>query len=332
MKNIFLCSAILLLSLPLFAQPVFSESNLPSLGGIYRYVQADTTGVTAGPAGANVVWDFSSWNLINDTNTFYILPPAATPFGTTFGASDYAERTADEYKYFSHDASGLFLDGVSLPTIGAVKFDSAVTLATFPFAFGDSVTDRVTAQFTYLIFTAYRRGTATSVADGYGTLILPNGTYTDVLRVRTIEMSTDSVSAALKNQSNSVSFSWYAPDWDYPVLTMLTFESSGFISASSRVVQFLSTTSTGLEEDMGVGFRVYPNPASGLLRVEFEAGLASEAVLSVFDLAGKELRREQLPAMAGKTVIGLEGLSPGVYLIRLEVNGKSAIRRVMIRK
>lgn len=330
---------LLLLALPMLslAQPVLTESGLPYIGNIFRMVQCDTTNVDPGMAGANITWDFSGLVLAGDTNSTFIVDPSTTLNSAFFPNSDYTARTADEYRYHSHDADGLYLDGVEFPQLGAVPFDSSATLLSFPFTYQDSQSNNYTANFQYIFFTAYRNGTVTAVADGHGTLILPNGTHTNALRVKTIEQSRDSASAAVTNDSYSTSYGWYVPGWRSPVLIISHFVSTGVLNSEVRLVEYLSTDTTNAALSpllQSLDFKLAPNPAQGLTHAQLHLPKAQPLKLSLLDMQGRrqDFHYKQNQAQGHLNIpIDLEGLTPGLYLLQVQVGEQMSYAKMLVK-
>lgn len=74
------------------------------------------------------------------------------------------------------------------------------------------------------------------------------------------------------------------------------------------------------------GFAVYPNPiTNGSFRISFTQGTTKE--LKVYDMLGKlvlakNVRRNEL--------IKVDKLNPGIYILRVEEDGKKATRKLVI--
>jgi len=69
---------------------------------------------------------------------------------------------------------------------------------------------------------------------------------------------------------------------------------------------------------------VYPNPASDYINIEIRSGKKSQWTLGVFDADGRLVRQER-PVNMGKDLsyhMTLEGLAPGVYVIRAEAEDR----------
>jgi hypothetical protein len=79
----------------------------------------------------------------------------------------------------------------------------------------------------------------------------------------------------------------------------------------------------------------YPNPFNGQLSVGFNLPEAGEIQLRIFDIRGREVyQRQQSFARAGsyRTSINAISLSSGVYFLRAEMHGETAIAKIMLLK
>ncbi len=81
------------------------------------------------------------------------------------------------------------------------------------------------------------------------------------------------------------------------------------------------------------GFNIYPNPASGHFNISIPADGEQTVHISLFDLSGKQVFKEEYETTAGKTTrqIGVENLADGIYTVRLTYNGKTESRKLLIR-
>ena len=77
---------------------------------------------------------------------------------------------------------------------------------------------------------------------------------------------------------------------------------------------------------------LFPNPATGTLTLRFLAQRATPLRVEMFDSRG---RLVQVLQMKGRTAgeelrLSLEGLEPGLYLIRLHTAGQSRVEKVVV--
>lgn len=92
---------------------------------------------------------------------------------------------------------------------------------------------------------------------------------------------------------------------------------------------------TGLTEyrDEDVILNVFPNPVDDRLQVVVQTTKATTAVIQLLDVNGRTLHELAFKRVARQheQVIGMDSLTPGVYVLRAEVDGRSLVRKVMKR-
>jgi hypothetical protein len=76
---------------------------------------------------------------------------------------------------------------------------------------------------------------------------------------------------------------------------------------------------------------LYPNPNQGQFVLRFEEVLGTEALLQVYDLAGRVVYVENLPAQQTNYKISTGSLSGGVYLIRVHNEQMALTRKMVVR-
>ena len=78
---------------------------------------------------------------------------------------------------------------------------------------------------------------------------------------------------------------------------------------------------------------IYPNPAYSEATIQYVLpdGL-NEATLTLYDLSGKLIEREQLQASSSTVTINLEKLIAGSYLVALENDGRILLRGKLIKE
>ena len=76
-------------------------------------------------------------------------------------------------------------------------------------------------------------------------------------------------------------------------------------------------------------FRIYPNPTTGILTLEYPSGPSSSTILMrIYDLMGAEVMNKSL-VMNGKYTFSIESLASGMYLVSVMHEGKMEIFKVI---
>jgi len=77
---------------------------------------------------------------------------------------------------------------------------------------------------------------------------------------------------------------------------------------------------------MGTSAGLYPNPTSGKTTVKFESENAAKYVISVVDVTGRIIIRDELTAAEGINMheLDLTSVARGIYLVRMETAGEQA--------
>jgi hypothetical protein len=316
--------------------PVLSSANYsPVVGETFTFHVHDVSTFSPGASGAGVTWDFSG--LVSaGTSTQNYLDPASTPYASSFSGSTVAISDPIGYGYYKSTTSafqnmgGANTAGTSIPA-----FTDLEDLMRFPFTYGDSYTDSYFGAFTTSGFPTVRSGSTTVTADAYGTLILPSGTYANVLRIHLVQDYQDSMnfgSPFITTYDTDI-YSWVLPGTHSALLSKTSFSING--SSTSETGFFMDATSVSaspaLEEV--AQWTVCPNPATDAAFVSLDLAQASDVQMRLLDLAGHSLHcseATQLPAGGHFLPIPLSSLSSGIYLVRLQVNGQSETQKLTV--
>ena len=67
----------------------------------------------------------------------------------------------------------------------------------------------------------------------------------------------------------------------------------------------------------------YPNPASTMVRFNYELSSNENAVVSVYNLLGQEMMRQELNSLQGQLAIPVSDLQEGIYFCTIMMNGQT---------
>jgi len=292
----------------------------------------DFPGVPPGPAGADQTWDFSTLPQITE-HSYIFMDPSETPFQDSFPAANLAARMQDT-TYFFYNLTGSTVESIGLakdqPGFGIIEMDLALDperIISVPFTFGNSESDTFEGTQGALGVQQYISGTKSIEADAWGTLILPNGTYMNTIRLRE-ERTQSSVGAVYESEVHR----WISPDRVFWLLEV------GENLNPGGVVTYLNRWSLN---PLQVGMADAPSATAGLnvLNTVVRRGdpiriwswAPTTGSLTFTDLNGR-----RISALA-RTTLGREGmelptagLASGVYVITFLRNGKAQTTRVVV--
>ena len=89
--------------------------------------------------------------------------------------------------------------------------------------------------------------------------------------------------------------------------------------------QFVDITLGIDETDRGTGLLIYPNPSPGLVLIDSKS-IGKEILIQVFNSSGQEV----LSKRATRTVESIFLENKGMYYLRIQTNGKTHKRKVLI--
>jgi len=122
--------------------------------------------------------------------------------------------------------------------------------------------------------------------------------------------------------------------------TVQTFGTNGPASAVVTATNDCGSANTTLNFTVGMGenalatLRVFPNPTSGLVRIEFPMLVGGEAEVRVISVAGTQLAVQRGLFSAGTQSIDLDlrGLASGMYLLEVQTEDAVGVQRLVIER
>lgn len=254
MRNTFTLP-LLLAAAGLFAQPTINQFTfVPSISIL---LDAEFPITSEGAAGANVTWDYSSLAFSTEQFTYTAQTVATIPGANKFpGATGaYAvDLTQGITGYYFYDYSGGFSEHGEVIT-GAgpdlfIPYSDPMTYCTTPIAFGGSGSDDYASTSLITGMNSKTKGVLTWSVDGYGTLKLPNASYTSVLRVHTIAKETIITTVAgtpITTENQEESWLWFKVGYPLPLLTYSLITDDSGTEPGSTVAVVSMSGSHGLD-------------------------------------------------------------------------------------
>ena len=301
------------------AQPILTVDNsAPKIGQEQSYEWVELNGLSAGPSGENVTWDFSTITSPMFIGSMIGVLPNETPFGSLFPTADIAYDTDGSFAYYNltpYSYNFLGYGGVDFEFI----YSNPETQFVYPFTYGTSQTDAFFATVHWETGTETQYGTTTLIGDGYGTLILPSGSYSNVLRIRTITDYIDSTaSGGFPNMIHHFFdfYTWHSPT-EGPLLTLGTTTTTFIGGTSSQsFAKLIHWSAVGIPNLQAEPLNVYPNPATEQLYIDLPTDVEQNATLNVYDLAGRRVKTTTV-AQSERQTISVDELPTGTYMLTL---------------
>lgn len=147
----------------------------------------------AGKTGEHVIWNFSDLDNTADTTTEWIIAPDSITEAASYPQANLAEKYSDgSYVFLKKEEHKTYLLGfIDEKSNVKIDYPQPVLIAKRPFSYGEKVTEPYTTSYTVNGLKFSGKGTVTIEADGSGTLILPNNTYRNVLRIKITQTQSD---------------------------------------------------------------------------------------------------------------------------------------------
>ena len=345
MKKYILLAAAMILGSAAFSQYVLSYKNNALIKGDI-ILSKEIQYVDPGSAGLNQIWDFSKIRFTGTDNSNRIL---SSPTAKLEGVSEYNILLSEggrEY-YMNMTSADLTEKGYTAKDLTMVYSDP-VRKMIYPFTYGENFTDKYVGSALFQGLTKIDlSGDNTVTADAFGTLILPDRTLTNTLRIKTektgVEMNPCSSSVV-----RILKYSWYAPGYRYPVLVITTIESKATgqepvitKSAIINVQQPVDTETVGGVPDPQpqatnyIAVSVYPNPFNEKFNFNYFLRKQMPVKIALYDLTGKMTKLILQSDMQAEGIhtgeIDAEELSltPGMYYLRFTFENNVVVKKVV---
>lgn len=357
MKRLLLL-AILGSSVSAFAQPTYPSTSYATAGETFDYTFAAIDfNFLPGQSGENQLWDFTGLTPL-ETETIAVLDPSGAGYQSAWCFDNSHSETADCEQAFSgaFNLARMVEVGYTLSTFGitegieftshsasalttttygmkiesnnelvpvTIDFQDPDTVLQFPLTYGQEYSDTSVCigdlNHFGVAVDLQMVGTRDVHVDGWGTLQLPNGTLTNVLRVHTIkhvvsDINYFGVPVPLNDLIHSYAF--YHADYGLPVLQVDgkideagEFE-LGFIHYTNSILNTSDVNSTKIV--------LYPNPSS--------------TSFSISGVEEHEILRIQIYNQLGQKVgnsTQVAHLANGIYTVEVETAAGRMVERLI---
>jgi hypothetical protein len=306
--------------------------------------------MSIGASGANAVWDFSNVDfnhpsVIVDTALF--IDPTGTPFYPSFLSADYSASNIcmrvltdptspmyNDFHYYVVNDDSLAFIGHWADNPGTELWEDHCTdfiaELRFPLSYLSAYTDSFSRWFNDLSGSDWHQqtGTLTVEADGYGTLISPDGmSYPNALRVHLTYAYVDSSMFGLQSYSQS-HYRWYATGVKgFIVQADMSLSNPNVVETASYQKQ--TNMSTGIQSTTQVNdLQLSPNPASDVVTLQRTDGL-SIGLVDVCNALGQKVI--VLNVASSHATVNISELPSGFYTVHMISKSCTACYKLLVR-
>ena len=326
MKKFHLFACCFLFALAIIAQPGLQyPQNAPEVGDEMEIQFVSPLGISHLPIGPDVSWDFSQLNNMGNPGTV----TAITPAGDEFPTANVVLSIGDSiFTYVMHDENAAYYLGIQMITgdyEALLIYSDTRKYLEYPFTYNDVFSDTYKGVSVVSVVEVRQSASSTVTADSYGTLTLPTGTFTDVLRITTVDNTIDSifVGGFLTSVSSGTrtQYAWYGPLSSGPLFSMEIINESGEIDTAC----YYTTAEAGIRtygNNPVTGMKIFPNPAEDYLFVEFETSDNRPITISIVNQVGQVMISKVLTVNVGSITekIDIRDLPSGIYFANISCN------------
>ena len=327
MKKFILSLAIVCCTYTVFAQPTINAANFNPVENTETQLSlALDTLASTGANGANQTWNYST--LSGGFSLMSTFHSATGKPGASLFNANYCTNSGNDYSYFKIDNDGIRTMGDYNAGAGNVITNASFEYK-YPLTYTTNTTDIINERRTDIASGIYDdlKGTRNFKGVGYGTLILPSGTFNNVLKVVITTVDTDYYNGSLYSITHTTNTQWLYPGITGALLisTFTVLEQNGTLSPFPSS-GYTSKTPLAINEEVkkNYQFSCFPNPAKNSMNIRFTINKATDARVTILAMNGQAVRHSApVKATAGLNTfpVNTEGLATGNYIADLNIGG-----------
>lgn len=327
MKKIYLSIFTTLAALSLNAQ-LTDANHSPTAGNMFSTYQCDSLAINPGATGAGAIWNYAAIATRSSiVNNYTAAVNSTTPFpipGVTVASAlsnlSYYKSTASDLRYYGGN--------ISVGVIAAsLYYSTSAITAVYPMSLNSTSSSATSGSISIpaVSQTGTFTGSSNTIADGTGTLILPSGTYANVIRVVTTQTInfTVQLGPGTVNQKNYEYFNAGTKESMFTISTS-TINAPLAGNSTQTIVTRAKPLVTAINENKTntIELGVFPNPSSTTVNFVTENTEAKQVF--IYDVTGKLVEKQNL--IDGKVKLDVSNYNTGLYMYSVIGNANQTLK------
>jgi hypothetical protein len=290
------------------SQTLTCDYNCPRIGEMFS---TKTSSPVAHTSGLNQVWNFTQVSSVStNVSTISYVDPATVPSSTSYSQGNIARLGYQNNAFLQTGTSG-----IKLMTANNVTVNTQSTILPLPFSYGSTHSETIVTSYMSGsdLIVAISKKSLNGIATG--TLMLPTGTYTDVLRITGTQIDSHTNNGSPSGYVMTTTFNYY---YSEKISHPLLYSEQRYDNSSTNdyipFTQFVSEITTGLRKEPKNGISeitIAPNPASNKMRVTTVSNGVGEVL--IINPIGEVVFNQHYTA--GQVDLDLSELAEGLYTV-----------------
>ena len=272
---------------------------------------------TIGAGGIGAVWNYTPVLHTSITNTFI----TSSSSNASYPNADVSVSSGpSNISYYKATSTGLNYYGGVITVNGipiTINYTNPAKLAQYPFTAVSTVTSAVSGSLTVIGNNGTFTGNCNVTADASGTLTLGSRVFTNVVRLKTLQVLNGTLPAPFGSINISqLNYDYYAPSASKaPILSVSNSTVASTIGGTSvqtfaTVLKDYLTVSVNETAKTDIELYVFPNPSNSV--VNFNTASIEAAQVIIYDLQGKIVTAESFEN--GNIKMDVSHFTNAVYL------------------
>lgn len=277
--------------------------------------------IPSGNAGPAQTYDYSVLPAFNSNYEILGIDNLTSPFGSAYPTANatvtWSSFGSPYYHFELSDTAYTYLGGGG--SFGDYEYLDVYDQLRFPFTYNDAYTDTFVAVSNT---GGYRAGSVIVTADGYGTLLVPNQTFTDVMRIKRASDYYDTING---NPRHSVEtyYEYYKPGIPHYILLhgfyTITTGTSNPVTGSQLFFNAGALVS-GMQANQTKELSYFISQNGIEFTLQTKSKLAYTTRLNIYDMQGQLLLQDQLSVSkeTSSKTLPTYHLANGMYLVQFK--------------